>query len=83
MAKQTIEQFICDICQEVGERYTLSFPDGIKVLDRCSKHDKKIMDLKEEVGDWTSLTSRPSVRRGQLELTDPATITRKRTRKKP
>lgn len=55
MAKVTLEQIECDICRKVGERYTLSFPDGIKVLDRCAAHAKKIFALKEEQGEWTPL----------------------------
>lgn len=58
MAKVTLEQIECDVCRKLGERYTLAFPDGIKVLDRCEKHNRKILALREEPGEWTVLTDR-------------------------
>jgi hypothetical protein len=85
VAKRTLEQILCDVCESVGERYTLSFPDGIKILDRCSKHDKKIQALREEAGDWTALPTKMTSARGRLEVTNPAEIAAKRassTRKK-
>lgn len=57
MAKVTLEQIECDVCRKVGERYTLSFPDGIKVLDRCDTHAKKIFAFKDEPGEWTALSA--------------------------
>ena len=60
MVKVTLERIECDVCGEEGTRYTLSFPDGVKVLDRCEKHEKKIMALKNEKGDWTPLGGRSS-----------------------
>ena len=58
MAKVTLEQIECDVCRKVGERYTLSYPDGIKILDRCDKHAAKIFALKDEPGDWTVLSAK-------------------------
>lgn len=58
--KVTLERLVCDVCQEDGERYTLAFPDGTKVLDRCEKHAKKIIALRDEVGQWSPLEGRKS-----------------------
>jgi len=56
MSKVTVEQIQCDICLSLGTRFTVSFPDGVKILDRCSKHDRKLQALREEPGDWTAIT---------------------------
>jgi hypothetical protein len=80
VAKVTLEQYECDVCQTIGERYTISYPDGMKILDRCSKHNRKILALKEEVGDWTAVTGQS--RRGRLAVTTPNEIAKKRTPKK-
>lgn len=58
--KVTLERLVCDVCQEDGARYTIAFPDGTKILDRCEKHAKKIIALRDEVGDWSPLESRKS-----------------------
>jgi hypothetical protein len=77
MARITKEQIICDICQSEGERYTLSFPGGIKVLDRCSKHDRKILALKNEPGEWTVI-QQDGHRKGRIKLVTPDDIQKKR-----
>lgn len=52
MVKKTVETYECDVCGEEGERYTISFPDGFLALDRCEKHDKKVVALRNEKGSW-------------------------------
>lgn len=80
MAKVTLEQIECDVCRKVGERYTLSYPDGIKVLDRCDKHATKIFALKEEPGDWTALSA-STKGRTTLKVSTPEDIERQRRNK--
>lgn len=79
MVKRTLEQIECDVCGREGERYTLSFPDGIKILDRCDRHDKKIQTLKEEAGDWSPVS--PGNPRGKLVVTSLEEIERRRAEK--
>lgn len=52
MARRTLEVFECDICGKEGERYTILYPDGQKVLDRCDRHNSKVLALREEKGEW-------------------------------
>lgn len=54
MVKRTIETYECDICGHDGERYTVSFPDGVLALDRCPRHDHVINKLRDEVGTWST-----------------------------
>lgn len=61
MVKRTVETFECDICGSEGERYTVSFPDGFLALDRCSKHDKKILALRDEKGSWVHAQNQRAV----------------------
>lgn len=64
MAKVTREQIECDLCGVVGVRYTVSYPEGMKVLDRCGKHDKRVIDLKDEPGEWTAIVGKDGHKRG-------------------
>lgn len=52
MVEQTVKTYACDICGEVGERYTIVYPDGLLNLDRCSRHNTKIERLRTEKGAW-------------------------------
>ena len=53
MVRKTVELFECDVCGEDAERYTITFPDlGTLALDRCNKHARKILALKDEKGSW-------------------------------
>lgn len=67
MVKVTKEEIECDIDRKPGERYTISYPDGVKTLDRCPQHSKKLLSLKEEPGDWTPISA--DGRRGMQVLT--------------
>lgn len=52
MVKVTLEVFHCDVCGAEGQRYTVGFHDGLKVLDRCPRHNTKLEALREEKGEW-------------------------------
>ena len=68
MVRKTVELFECDVCGEPGERYTVTFPeDGALSLDRCSKHDRKIMALRDEKGTWAQSTNRSTFKVSSLE----------------
>jgi hypothetical protein len=56
--KVMLERLECDICRAEAERYTLTLPDGMKVLDRCERHARAIFDLKDEPGEWHPSRSR-------------------------
>ena len=71
MVKVTHETLECDVCGKPAERYTLAFPDGIKILDRCDQHAKKIMSLKDEPGGWSAIGANS---RGRLTVLTPAEI---------
>jgi len=58
MVKVTLERFQCDICGEEGERYTVGYYDGVKVLDRCRRHSTKLEAFREEKGEWQSRAPR-------------------------
>lgn len=59
MVRRTVELFECDVCGEDGERYTVTFPEeGVLSLDRCAKHNRKILALKEEKGSWAQSNAR-------------------------
>lgn len=75
MAKVTLERIECDVCREEGERYTLAFPEGTKILDRCPKHDKEIKALRDEPGDW--IVHSPTTR-GKLRVMTPEEIAQQR-----
>jgi hypothetical protein len=68
MVRKTVELFECDICGCEAERYTIAFPDqGILALDRCEKHNKKLLNLREEKGAWTTGTGRSVFKVSSLE----------------
>lgn len=68
MVRKTVELFECDVCGEPGERYTITFPeDGALALDRCSKHDKKIVALREERGSWAQANTRSTFKVSTLD----------------
>lgn len=52
MVKRTLEVFECDKCGNEGQRYSVIFPEGTLVLDRCETHARKILALRSEVGEW-------------------------------
>lgn len=55
MVRKTVELFECDVCGSEAERYTVAFPDdGVLALDRCERHNKRILALREEKGSWSS-----------------------------
>jgi len=57
MVKRTLEVFECDKCGNEGTRYSVTFPEGTLVLDRCETHAKKIDALRNEVGEWVATGS--------------------------
>lgn len=52
MVRVTLEVYRCDVCGADGERYTVGYRDGVKVLDRCPRHASKLEAFREEKGDW-------------------------------
>lgn len=59
MVRKTVELYECDVCGSGAERYTISFPEGgTLALDRCSRHNKKLLALKEEKGSWAQGSGR-------------------------
>lgn len=52
MVKRTLETFECDECGEEAVRYLIEYPDGQYALDRCEKHEGKILKLRDEKGTW-------------------------------
>ena len=62
MVRKTVELFECDVCGDPGERYTITFPeDGALSLDRCSRHNKKLLALRDEKGSWAQSNGGRSV----------------------
>lgn len=74
MVKRTIEAYECDVCAREAVRYTLSFPEGVKTLDRCDRHDKAIHKLREEKGSWATLTGH----RSPFKVSSPDDISKQR-----
>lgn len=70
MVKRTFEAFECDVCGNVGERYSLVFPDGQLAMDRCTDHDKDIKVMRNGPGTWTPKTQPKS----QFKVTTPEEI---------
>lgn len=60
MVKRTLEVFVCDVCGQDGERYTVTFPDGQMIMDRCDKHNSKLEKMRDEKGSWTTRTGQRS-----------------------
>ena len=55
MVRKTVELFECDVCGADGNRYTVTYPDeGTLALDRCDRHNRKILALREEKGSWAA-----------------------------
>ncbi len=68
MVRKTVELFECDVCGADAERYTISFPDGgILALDRCERHNKKLVALREEKGAWTTGSGRSVFKVSSIE----------------
>lgn len=68
LVKKTVETYECDICGADGERYTINFPEGLLALDRCGRHDRKVLALRNEKGSWVQTPgSRASFRISTLE----------------
>ncbi len=76
VVKVTREEIECDVCAEIGTRYTVNYPDGIKVLDRCDKHAKDILKLKDAPGTWSPMKGGST--RGRLQVLTPQEISAKR-----
>ena len=57
MVKRTLEVFECDKCGNEGQRYSVTFPEGTLVMDRCETHAKKLEALRNETGDWVTSSS--------------------------
>lgn len=74
MVKVTLETLECDVCRKPAERYTVTYPDGMKVFDRCEKHSGKLLSLKEEPGEWSTITAR----RGRITVLTPDEIALRR-----
>ena len=55
MVRKTIETLECDKCGQPAQRYSINFPEGSLVLDRCEQHGKKLEGLKTEQGEWVDL----------------------------
>jgi hypothetical protein len=55
------ERLECDVCRAEAVRYTLTLPDGMKVLDRCARHATAIFALKDEPGEWHPSRSREGI----------------------
>jgi len=58
MVKVTLEAFHCDVCGDEGDRYTVGYRDGMKILDRCPRHATKLEALRNEKGDWQASSPR-------------------------
>lgn len=74
MVKVTLERLECDVCGAPAERYAVTYPEGMKILDRCQKHAKKLLAFKEERGEWTAITSR----KGKMSILTPEEIESRR-----
>ena len=55
--KRTLELYDCDKCGNEGQRYSVVFPEGALVMDRCELHAKKLEALRSEVGEWVHTQS--------------------------
>ena len=60
MVKRTLELFECDVCGAEGQRYAVVYPDGQMNLDRCERHNGKLLRLREEKGTWVATAPRSS-----------------------
>lgn len=68
MVRKTVELYECDVCGKDAERYTVSFPEGgTLALDRCDKHNRKLLALKEEKGSWQQNNVRSVFKVSSLE----------------
>lgn len=68
MVRKTVELYECDVCGRDAERYAVTFPEGgTLALDRCDKHNKKILALKEEKGHWAQSNGRSVFKVSSLE----------------
>jgi hypothetical protein len=74
MVKVTLETLECDVCRKPAERYTITYPDGMKVFDRCERHNKKLLGLKDEPGEWSTITAK----RGRITVLTPDEIALRR-----
>lgn len=70
MVKITLEKLECDVCRSGAVRYAVTYPDGIKILDRCEKHSKKLLAFKDEPGEWTTVNAR----KGKFTVLSPEEI---------
>jgi hypothetical protein len=68
MVRKTVELYECDVCGADGERYAITFPDdGTLALDRCERHAKKILALKNEKGSWAQSNGRSTFKVSSLD----------------
>lgn len=68
MVRKVVEVYECDVCGKQAERYTISYPDGYLVLDRCEKHDRTLSKLREEKGLWTAKNEQGKPRPGAFKV---------------
>lgn len=69
MARRVREVIECDVCGKDGERYIVIYPrTGQFILDRCSRHNGKVMALQREKGEWVKTRER---RRASFHISDP------------
>jgi len=80
MVKKTLEVFECDKCGNEGQRYSINYPEGTLVMDRCETHARKIEALRDEVGEWVhGGAGRNNFRKSSLvELREAVEAARKR-----
>lgn len=67
MVKKTVELVECDLCGRTAQRYSVTYPEGIMHLDRCSDHDNEVLALKGQPGTWVTMD--PGRRRGYHKST--------------
>lgn len=69
--KKTLETYECDLCGRDAERFVVTYMDGSMLLDRCEKHNTKLLKFREEKGEWVSKEPRG---KATFKLSSPAEI---------
>jgi hypothetical protein len=73
MAKRVLEVIECDVCGQEGDRYIVIYPgEGQLILDRCDRHNGKLIALKKESGQWMGRDQR----RTAFKVSDPEKLLR-------
>ena len=80
MTRVTVEQFHCDICSNLGERFTLVFDGGRKIFDRCDKHDRKLRTLRD-LEEGTFVADEPARRRNAFTVSSVQDIESRRVKR--